>query len=102
MFGLLDEILGSLSLLLSNLLLFDSLAELSSKMKICDRYIIKDDVEVLKSHLETFFDALTDLLSLCDELVSVVAGNNRLQDLVNDGRQYSTIVIHSQVPVDCE
>ena len=71
-------------------------------MEVSDGYIVKDDVKVLESHLKTLFDALTDLLSLGDELVSVVAGHHRLQNLIDNGWQYSTVVVKSQISVDCE
>ena len=47
--GLVDEILGSFSLLLGDLLLFNGLSELTSEMEVSDGDIIKDDVEVLQS-----------------------------------------------------
>ena len=100
--SLFDKILCSLSLLLSNLFLFNSLTEFNSEMEISNRYIIEHDIEISKSQLEAVLDALTDLLSLCDQLVGVVASHHRLENLMDNRWQYSSIVIHAQVSVDGE
>ena len=73
--GLLDEILGSLGLLLGDLLLFNGLCELWTEMQVCDGDIIKDDVEVSESLSEAVPDFLGDLLSLSEQLGSVVASD---------------------------
>ena len=55
---LLDKILGSFGLLLCDLLLFDGLGELGAEVQVSNGYIIKDDIEVLKSISETVTDLL--------------------------------------------
>ena len=45
-------------------------------MQVCDRHIIKDDVEVTESLSETVTDLLRDLLTLGEQLGSVVASND--------------------------
>jgi hypothetical protein len=66
--GLFDLELGSLSLLLGDLFLFDGLRELRAEVKVSNRDIVEFDVEVSQSNVETVSDSLTDLFSLCQQL----------------------------------
>jgi len=57
-------------------------------------------MEVSQSNLEVLLDTLTDLLSLSNELVGVVAGNDGLEDFIDDRWKHSSIVVHTEVPID--
>ena len=62
--SLLDFVLGSFSLLSSNLLLLSGLSELRSEEEGSDGNIIQKNVEVLKSLQDTLLDLNGHLLSL--------------------------------------
>ena len=102
LFGLLDQILGSLGLLLGNLFLFDGPGEFGSETEVSDGHIVKHNVEISQSNLESLLDGGTNHLSLSDQLVGVVEGHHRLEDLVDNGGQNSTIIVKTQVSVDGE
>ena len=97
--GLVDEELWSLSILLCNLFLFNGLGELGSEMQVRDGHIIEHDIEVLASFSETVSNLLWNLLSLSEQLSSVVSGDNRLEHLVDNWGEDTTIVILTQESV---
>mmetsp|Transcript_20743 Transcript_20743/g.28004 ORF Transcript_20743/g.28004 Transcript_20743/m.28004 type:complete len:243 (+) Transcript_20743:313-1041(+) len=99
---LVDQVLGTLSLLLGDLLLFDGLGELGAEMQISDGDIIEHDVEVAQSLGQAVANLLGDLLSLGQELGGVVAGDHRLEHLIDDGGEHAAIVVRTQESVQLE
>ena len=94
-----DEELCTLGLLLSDLFLLDSLSELRAEVQVCNRYIIKYDVEVSQTLCQTLTNTSRDLLSLSEKLSGVISGYDGLEYLVDDGGQHAAIVVHTQVTV---
>lgn len=98
--GLFDLELGSRSLLLGDLFLFDGLRELRAEVEISNRDIVELDVEVSQSNDETVSDSLTDLFSLCQQLVCIVSSDNGLKHFVNDRWENSAIVVKTEESID--
>lgn len=65
-----------------------------------DRDILQDDVEILGSLNESFLNFVTDVLSLLEELVNIVLGNDGLQNFVSDGGENFFLVIFSNSVAD--
>mgnify|MGYP000212119544 FL=1 len=82
--GLVDQELGSFSLLLCDLFLLNGLGELWPEVQVRDRDVIEHDVKVLAPVCQTVPDLLRNLLSLRQELRGIVASDDRLEDLVGD------------------
>ena len=68
-------------------------------MQVCNRYIIKRDVEVSQTLGQTLTNTSRDLLSLSEKLSGVIPGYDRLKHLVDDGGQHAAIVVHTKVTV---
>ena len=68
-------------------------------MQVCNRYIIKHDVEVSQTLGQTLTNTSRDLLSLSEKLSGVIPGYDRLKHLVDDGGQHAAIIVHTQVTV---
>ena len=98
--GLFDLELGSLSLLLGDLFLFDGLRELRAEVKVSNGDIVELDVEVSQSDVETVSDSLTDLFSLCQQLRSIVSSDDGLKHFVNDRWENSAIVVETEESID--
>ena len=98
--GLLNEILSSLSVLLGNLLLFNGICELFTEGKLSDWDIIDDNLEVLGTLLKSLTDEVRDLFSLGEKLTSVVLGDDWLEHFINDGWEYTLIVVRSESTVE--
>ena len=62
-------------------------------------HVVQDDQEVLRSLLEGLADQVGNLFSLGKQLASIILGNNRFEDLVDNGRKDSGVVVSSQVSV---
>ena len=100
LFTLEDDELGTLGTLLSNLLGLDSAGELARELQVSDRDVVEDDVELQGAFAEDISDLLGHLLSLRDELFSIVLGNGCLEHLVTDGWQDSLVVVGANVIED--
>ena len=100
--GLLHKVLGSFSLLLRDLLLFDGLCELRAEMEVSNGHIVKDDVEVAKSLSKTVSDLLRDLLSLGQKLSGIVACDYRLEHFIDDRGEHTTIVVLPEESIQSE
>lgn len=93
----LDNEARTLSILLSNLLLLNSLGELATKGHVCDGDVLKSNVELGGAGDEVVTDAVGNSLSLGDELGSVKLSNDGLEDLVADRGENSLIVVDAEV-----
>lgn len=65
-----------------------------------DGHIIEDHVEVAGPLGQDLPDLEGDLLSLSQELVSIVLGDDRLQDLIPDGWDHTVVVIETNIVQD--
>ena len=61
-----------------------------------DGYVIQEDVEPCSTLDEVFPDHPTDILTLCDQLAGVELGDDTLEDFVDNGWQYTLVVICAQ------
>jgi hypothetical protein len=109
--GFVDHEGGALGFLLGDLLGFDGGGEFGGEGEVlggllvwlysekdlswtyCDGHIVQKDVESCSTLDEVFPDHPTDVLTLCDQLTGVELCNNTLEDLVDDGWQYTLVVI---------
>lgn len=91
--GLLDKELGSLSLLLSNLLCFNSIVVFLAESEVGNGNIFKDDVEIRGTVGKDLTDHAGDLLTLCDKLRGVELSNNALESFVNDRGENTLIIV---------
>lgn len=98
--GLINKILGTLSLLLGDLFVFDSLGELGSEMKVSDGHIIENNKEVSESVVETLSNSCGHLFSLGQKLVGVVTGNYGLEHFVHNRGEDSSVVVPSVLSVN--
>lgn len=97
---MLDQISGSLGLLLGDLFLFNGPGEFGSETEVSNGDIVEHDVEISQPSLQSLLDGVTHILSLSDQLVGVVEGHHRLEDLIDDRGKNSSIIVKTQVPVD--
>lgn len=74
----LDDVLSALCLLLSDLLRLNSGCEISCELKVSYGDIIKNDTELICTGSQHLPDLQRDLLSLRDQLLCVILGDNRL------------------------
>lgn len=95
--GTLDNEAGTFSVLLSNLLLFNSLCELATKGHVGDGDVFESNVEFGGAARQFVADALRDSLTLGDELSSIELGNDSLKDFVTDGREDTLVVVDTEV-----
>lgn len=65
----------------THLLVLDSLGELVAEGKVGDRDVVHDEVELLRAVGELVADAGADGLTLAEELLGVVLGHDRLENL---------------------
>jgi hypothetical protein len=86
--------------LLSNLLLLDRGHELGGELKVSDGNIVENDGVLKSAFRKLFTDLHGDLLTLGDELLSIVLGNGRLQNFVTNGGDNSFIVVFADVIED--
>lgn len=87
-------------MLLGDLLLFDGLLIISTEFELGDGGIFENNVEVAESFLETVADLPTDLLTVSRKLIGRVACDDRSQDLVDDRRQDTSMVVMSKLSVN--
>ena len=99
-FTLEDDKFGTLGSLLGDLLGFNSASEITRELEVSDGNIIEDDVEFKGAFGKDFSDLLRNFLSLRDELLGVVLGDDRLEHFVGDGGQNSLVVVVSDVVED--
>jgi len=95
--GALDDEAGTLSVLLGDLLLLDSLCELATEGHVGDGNILEGDVELSGALGEIGADALGDGLTLGDELGGIELSDDGLEDFVTDGREDTLIVVGTKV-----
>lgn len=95
-----NDILCTLSTLLSHLFRLNGTSEFWRELQISDRNIIENNVEFKGAFAENITDLGGHLLSLGDKLLSVVLGDDRLEHLVGDGGQDTLVVIRTDVVVD--
>lgn len=95
-----DDMLLSQSPLVLNLFFFDRPCELLSIFQVGDSYIIENDVKLLSSILELWFDFGRYLFSLCNQLRGIILGNSSFHDFIQNGRNDSWIVLHTQIVED--
>ena len=100
--GLLNLEFCSLSLLLSNLFLFNGSREFGPKRKISDRNIVENDEEIAETFVESVTNLLRDLFSLGEQLRRIVSGYDRLENLVDDWGKYTCVVVKAQITVHWE
>merc|ERR1711939_772900 len=98
--SLLHNELGALRLLLGDLLGLNGSGILAAEAEVSDRHIIEIDEEVGSTLPKTVLNHAAHQLSLCDELRSVEAGHDALEDFIHDGRQNSLIVISAELLVN--
>ncbi|KAI6759034.1 hypothetical protein HG531_014030 [Fusarium graminearum] len=87
---LVDNEGSSLGLLLGNLLGLNGGCEFGREGK---RDIVQKNVESGSSSSKVLSHQSSDVLSLCDELTGIELGNNTLENLVNNRRQHTLIVV---------
>lgn len=68
-------------------------------MQVCDGDIVEHDIEVLASVSQAISDLLRDLLSLSEELSSVVSGDDGFEHLIDNRGQNATVIVHAQESV---
>ena len=94
--GLHDEILGSLSFLLGNLLELYSVGELLTKSHLGDGDIINNNLEVLGTVLKSLADHKEHLFSLGEQLAGIVLSDDRSDCLINNRGEHTLIVVSAQ------
>lgn len=92
--------LSLLGTLQSHLLLLNGVAELSSEREVGDGHIIQQDVVLLRTLRKKLRNTLRDLLSLREQLLSVVLSHDSLHDFVAQRRQNTLSVISAHFSVD--
>mmetsp|Transcript_50127 Transcript_50127/g.92529 ORF Transcript_50127/g.92529 Transcript_50127/m.92529 type:complete len:242 (-) Transcript_50127:80-805(-) len=85
-----------LGLLLCYLLLFDGLGKFLAIHEMGDGNVIHQDVELSGSLCDCFPDFLGHLLSLSQQLLSIVLSNGCFQHLVGNGWQDALIIVFTQ------
>lgn len=98
--SLLDNKPGPLGILLSDLLLLNSLCEFFSESHMCNGNILQGNMELGGALHEIGADALRDGLTLGDEFGSIELGHNRFQDFVSDGREDTLVVVLAELLVN--
>lgn len=89
----LHNVLGSLRLLLCDLLGLHSRRVLLRECEVSDRHIVYHDKEVQRSAHEQVADTLRHQLSLRQQLRGIVLSNDSLGDLVHNGWQHALIKV---------
>jgi len=97
-----DDENSASSLLLGDLLLFDSSLVFLSELELGDGGVFEHNHKVAESVLETVADLGTDLLTLGSEGVGSVTCDHRSQDLVDNRRQDTGMVVHTELSVNLE
>ena len=97
---LLHDKLGSLSILLRDLLCLDGRTELLGKVQVSNRDVIQNQTEVLSSGLQLLPNICGHLLSECNQLLGIVICNNCLEDLISDRWQHLFVVILTNIVED--
>lgn len=97
LFSTLDNEARTLSILLSNLLLLNSLREFATESHVGNRNILKGNVEFCGTTGEFVSNALGHSLSLSNEFCGVELGDNSLEDFVSDGWQNTFIIVGTEV-----
>mmetsp|Transcript_20788 Transcript_20788/g.45787 ORF Transcript_20788/g.45787 Transcript_20788/m.45787 type:complete len:230 (+) Transcript_20788:307-996(+) len=94
-----DELLP-LGILLRDLLLFDGPCKLLPIGQVRDGHVVHEDPELACPLHNGLANGLRDVLSLRQQLLSVVLSNRGLHYLVRNGRQDSLIIVFSERLVD--
>jgi hypothetical protein len=95
--------------LLGNLFLFDGWGVLLHETQLCDRHIIKHDVEIFRSFCQCFLhqntdqvhnylNFLGDFLSHFDELVCIILCHHCFEHLISDGWQDLLVIVDTNIP----
>ena len=92
---LLHHILGTLGLLLGDLLGFDGVGELASEGQIDNGHIIDDDSELATALDQVTLDQTAHLLSLRQKGRGVELGNHLLQHFVHNGRHHTLVPVYT-------
>jgi hypothetical protein len=69
-------------------------------MPYCQRHIVQQNVEPLRSPGKVFADQSRDHFSLCDELARIELGHHALEHLVDDGRKDPLVVVLAEGSVN--
>mmetsp|Transcript_24104 Transcript_24104/g.36620 ORF Transcript_24104/g.36620 Transcript_24104/m.36620 type:complete len:268 (+) Transcript_24104:283-1086(+) len=95
-----DDVLCSLSFLLSNLLRFNSSRIFRRKGQMGNGHIIQDDVEESGSSSQINGNFLRNHVTLRQKLIGIIARHNRLGALVHDAGKHPFVVVDAQLAVD--
>ena len=88
--------------MLSDLLVLNRLLVLLAEASIGDRHLVNQDVKERDSFLKGSLDVLGDLLSLSEQLLSVVLRDDGLGDLPNDRVHYFLSIGHAKLLSDLD
>lgn len=100
LFSTSDDELSLLSTLQSNLLLFNGVVEILTEGKVSDGNIVKLDVVLVSTLFQQFRNTLRDLFSFCEQLLSIILGNNSLHDFISQRRKDAITEIRTDFSVD--
>ena len=78
------------------------MGKLWAESNVGDRDIVKDQVEAPSPTHQVFANQTRYHLTLSDDLTGVELGNYTLEDLVDDGRKYTLVVVCSELAVAAE
>lgn len=98
--GFFNDELCAFSVLLGNLLLFDSRGEFLAKSHVSDRNIFKKDVKFFGSVQKVISDPSRNNLSICDQFRGIKLSDSGLQHFVTNGGKDSLIVVKTQRLID--
>lgn len=95
--GLLDDEARALSLLLCDLLVLDCPCELLAEGHVCDRDILKRDIELGGAAKKVGPNAVGNSLSLSDKLCCIELCDDGLEDFVADGWKDTLVVVLAEI-----
>ena len=98
--GFLNDELGSLRVLLSDLLGLDRGRKFSTEGEIDDGNIFHDEMKIDCSFGQTLFNERTDFGTLSQQFRGVELRDDGLENFVDDGGEYSFVCFGTQFSVD--